>query len=202
MKFLVINTAAPVIEIATVIGEKVNVRTLQKVMAAEQLLPNIDEMLNEQNLSISDFDQFVCTVGPGSFTGIRIGINTVRTLAYALNKNAYGVTYCKIMSYNSIGGGKTAVVIDGGANVCYVAAYDGEVEILQPTCIYKKDVEAFLASYDGFERIADYDLPNAKRYVFGSDAIIKAAKHAIKNESEPEPLYIRKPQPDRKESDI
>lgn len=197
MKYLAINTAGPIIEIAAVCDEKQDYRKLEKVMAAEQLLPAIDEMLDNLGVDLSYFDDFVCVVGPGSFTGIRIGINTVRAFAYALKKNAYGVTYTRVMAYNSNTNGAVAFA-DGGNGVCYAAVYGDET--IEPVCIYKKDAKDFADKFS-YKAIADYDA-GFDLYCPDGEALKKAAEYAIKNKLGTEPLYIRKPQPERKGNDI
>lgn len=49
------------------------------------LLPKIDELLKKSNLEIKDVDKIYVSNGPGSFTGIRIGVTTAKTIAYGLN---------------------------------------------------------------------------------------------------------------------
>lgn len=53
---------------------------------SETLMPMIDYALNSVNLEVSDIDLFAVSCGPGSFTGIRIGVSAIKALAYALNK--------------------------------------------------------------------------------------------------------------------
>lgn len=193
MRFVAINTAGPKIEAAAVYDERSEYFILDKVMASEQLLPSIDEMLGKMGLRLSDFDDFVCVVGPGSFTGIRIGINTVRAFAYALNKHAYGVTYGRVMAYSSVG--RVTTFIDGGGNACYRAVYDGDETVEADECIYKRD-----AVISG-ECIADFEM-GTKKYEGDRAALIRAARYAIEKRSSTDPIYIRKPQPERKENDI
>ncbi|GAB1401977.1 tRNA (adenosine(37)-N6)-threonylcarbamoyltransferase complex dimerization subunit type 1 TsaB [Elusimicrobiota bacterium] len=53
---------------------------------SETLIPTIEKMLNELNWKIKDIDKFAVSSGPGSFTGIRVGMTVVKTLAQSLNK--------------------------------------------------------------------------------------------------------------------
>lgn len=53
---------------------------------SEQLLPMIEQVLDEASLSLSQIDVFAVTVGPGSFTGLRIGLSTAKALARVFNK--------------------------------------------------------------------------------------------------------------------
>lgn len=199
MRYLAINTAAPIIEIAVVFDERETYVTLEKAMTAEQLLPEVDAALDKMGIELSNLDDFVCVTGPGSFTGIRIGVNTIRAFAYALNKSAYGVTYDRLMAYNI--GGCIATFADGGGDVCYVAAYNGDDIIEEPFCIYKKDAREFAEKYN-YNAVSDFDMPQSLKYKPNLATMKKAAEFAITNKLKTQPVYIRKPQPDRKESDI
>lgn len=200
MRYVAINTAGPIIEALAVYDDKSEYIKLEKVMAAEQLLPALDEMIDKMGLKLSDFDDFVCVVGPGSFTGIRIGVNTVRAFAYALRKNVYGVTYNRVLAYNSNDNAKAVTLVDGGSGVCYVAAYDGDT-LAEPICIYKKDAKELCDKYS-LAVVADYELDGAEIYRPDGRALKNAAEYAISTGSGTDPLYIRKPQPERKENDI
>ena len=61
-------------------------------MHNQVLLTNINDFLYNQGLSINDIDVFGIVSGPGSFTGIRIGVATVNALALALNKKTVEIT--------------------------------------------------------------------------------------------------------------
>ncbi|HRF36345.1 MAG TPA: tRNA (adenosine(37)-N6)-threonylcarbamoyltransferase complex dimerization subunit type 1 TsaB, partial [Clostridia bacterium] len=51
------------------------------------LLPSIDQLLAESGLTISEIQNIACVVGPGSFTGIRLGVTTCNGLAFATGAN-------------------------------------------------------------------------------------------------------------------
>jgi tRNA threonylcarbamoyladenosine biosynthesis protein TsaB len=59
---------------------------------SERLLPAVDFLLKTNKLSIKDIDGFAVAVGPGSFTGIRIGLSTVKSFSYASGKPVAGVS--------------------------------------------------------------------------------------------------------------
>ena len=73
-----------------------------EITHSEKLLPLVDEVLNEHNVKVKDMDLLACTLGPGSFTGVRIGIATVKALAKVLNKKILGVTSLKLMALNHL----------------------------------------------------------------------------------------------------
>ena len=59
---------------------------------SELLLFQLDNMLESSSININDIDEFYAGVGPGSFTGVRIGVALVLGLSSALNKKAYGIS--------------------------------------------------------------------------------------------------------------
>ncbi len=66
---------------------------------SEKLLPMIDELLCSYSLKIDDLDLLACTAGPGSFTGIRIGVSTIKGLAFAKNKPCIGISSLEALAY-------------------------------------------------------------------------------------------------------
>ena len=88
MKILAIDTSTThsscsVMEDNNIVGDfSIN----QSMSHNEILLVMVDEVLKKLNIDIEDIDLFVAVTGPGSFTGIRIGVTVVKALAMALNK--------------------------------------------------------------------------------------------------------------------
>jgi len=65
---------------------------------SERLLPAVDFLLKTNKLSIRDIDGFAVAVGPGSFTGIRIGLSTVKSFSFASGKPVAGVSALKALA--------------------------------------------------------------------------------------------------------
>ena len=61
---------------------------------SEKIMPVIEEALNKTNLNLTDIDLIVCDKGPGSFTGIRIGVATICAFRDYYNKSAIGISLC------------------------------------------------------------------------------------------------------------
>lgn len=72
-----------------------------EITHSEKLLPLIDKILVENNLKIADIDMFLVTTGPGSFTGIRIGLATIKALAHVNNIPIYTTSTLDLISYIS-----------------------------------------------------------------------------------------------------
>lgn len=102
MKILAIDSCtnvatAAVLSDGALIAEFV---TNNKITHSVKLLPQIEFMLENAEVSFSDIDVYAVTVGPGSFTGERIGVATAKALAHAFGKPTVGVSALTAMAYN------------------------------------------------------------------------------------------------------
>ena len=87
MKILAIDTATDILGIAlTEDTELINESRLNLKRAhSEKLLFTVDKILNESQVTINELDAIAVSIGPGSFTGLRIGLAAVKGLAFATN---------------------------------------------------------------------------------------------------------------------
>lgn len=100
MKLLAIDTSGPVcgVAIQTEQGTRYESAVTNKLTHSVNLLPMIDEAFQATNLTIADMDRIAVTVGPGSFTGVRIGVSTVKGLAHGANKPCVAVDALEAMA--------------------------------------------------------------------------------------------------------
>ena len=88
------------------------------------LLPMAEDMLKNAELSIGDVDVFAVAHGPGSFTGIRIGVSTVKGLAWASDKPCVGVSTLEAMAWHGVSaGGYICPVMDARRSQVYNAIF-------------------------------------------------------------------------------
>lgn len=92
---------------------------------SETLLPLIDTALNACHLKISDLDVLGVTAGPGSFTGLRIGLAAVKGLALPHNIPCAGVSTLEALAYGQVLEGTVISALDARRNQVYWAAFDG-----------------------------------------------------------------------------
>lgn len=102
MKILAIDTSAltataAVLSDETLVGEMSFTTSLTH---SQTIMPMIDELLSRASLTIADIDLFACSVGPGSFTGLRIGIGTVKGLSYGIGKKVCAVSTLEALAHN------------------------------------------------------------------------------------------------------
>lgn len=104
MKILAIDTSTTILGVAVLDGEKVvgEIVTNIKKGHAERLMPAIDFVLREANIEPYTLDQIAVAIGPGSYTGVRIGVSTAKSLAWALNIPIVGISSLEVIAYQGI----------------------------------------------------------------------------------------------------
>ena len=126
MKILAIDTSGPVCGVAMLVNGAVayEAATVNKMTHSVNLLPMIDAACEAVGVTIADLDRIACVVGPGSFTGVRIGVSTVKGLAHPHHTACVPVDALEAMA---AGVGEFAGVIcpiqDARAGQVYGAAF-------------------------------------------------------------------------------
>jgi tRNA threonylcarbamoyladenosine biosynthesis protein TsaB len=88
------------------------------------LAPNIKRVLDCLGLGVGDVDCFVCATGPGSFTGIRIGLSTIKAMAFAVRKPVIGISSLDILAMNASGEkGLICPIVDAKRGLIYYSLY-------------------------------------------------------------------------------
>ncbi|MEW6418318.1 MAG: tRNA (adenosine(37)-N6)-threonylcarbamoyltransferase complex dimerization subunit type 1 TsaB [Nitrospirota bacterium] len=103
MKILAIETSTMLGGVAIMddlSGLIVEVRLNVKSTYSERLMTEIDHIMEKAGLKISDIDVFAVTIGPGSFTGLRIGLSTVKGFSYATGKPIVSVPTLEALAWN------------------------------------------------------------------------------------------------------
>ena len=131
MKILSIETAGNICGVALIEDDKLIKEELldDGNTHSVKLMPLIDKILSETNTRISDIDLFACDIGPGSFTGIRIGVSTVKAFMDVTNKKAVGITSLETLSYNIDTDDIVCSLIDAKNENVYYGFFKKENEI-------------------------------------------------------------------------
>lgn len=131
MKILAVDTSAVCASVAITEDERIIslCQTNAGLTHSRTLLPMIDAALKNSETDMKSVDYLACSVGPGSFTGIRIGIAAVKGLADGLNKKCIAVSTLEALAYNLLGNDCIAcAVMDARCNQVYTALFDIEGE--------------------------------------------------------------------------
>lgn len=127
MNILAIDTSAKVSSVAIINDDRIlsefNIDT--RLTHSQSLMPMIESVTKIAQININDIDGFSVSTGPGSFTGLRIGIGAIKGLAYALNKPCVGVSALLALATNlSNVDGIICPVMDARCSQVYTAVFD------------------------------------------------------------------------------
>jgi tRNA threonylcarbamoyladenosine biosynthesis protein TsaB len=113
--------AAALLEGDTVVGEcRLNVA----VTHSERLLPAVDHLLRAAGRTLADVDALAVALGPGSFTGLRIGVSTMKSLAFATGKPLVGVPTLDALAWTlPFAGHPVCPILDAKKGEVYAALY-------------------------------------------------------------------------------
>jgi tRNA threonylcarbamoyladenosine biosynthesis protein TsaB len=169
MKILAIDTSTRVGSIAVVEGPLLKAQQILNISAThnQRLLPGIERILNDAGWSLEDLDGFAVSLGPGSFTGLRIGLSIVKGLAWATGKPLAGVPTLDALAANvSFVPYKICPILDARKGEIYTALYrQGDEGIpqrltsymaLKPEELVALISETTLLVGDGFLSYGDY----------------------------------------------
>ena len=161
-----------------------------------KLMPKLAELLRENGFSLADFDFFSCVVGAGSFTGLRIGIATIKGFCSAMRKPALPITTFELMAYNTRREEeKILAVIDALHDCYYVAGYEGDTLCYPPAYLTKEEV--LRLQKEGYTLCAFSPLPFENLRVYSpSEGLLDGVKRKAKEGGFGDlvALYIRKSQ--------
>ena len=104
---------------------------------AAELLPTIDELCRPLNWTPGDIDHVYLSIGPGSFTGLRIAVTLVRTLALSIKADIVAVATLEVIAQNALRAGEppphVAVLLDAKRGQVYSAAFERAESRYAPT---------------------------------------------------------------------
>ena len=127
MRILAVDTSAVCASVAVVENGRIRAQssTNAGLTHSRTLLPMIDALLQNSETPLTSIDCFACAVGPGSFTGIRIGIAAIKGLCDGTGKQALAVSTLEGLAYNLLGQDVLAcAVMDARCNQVYTALFD------------------------------------------------------------------------------
>ena len=153
MKILGIDTSTPIGSVALIDGENIVAEhTLNIVQAhSSRLMPAIDNVLKWGNITPDGLDGCAVGIGPGSFTGIRIGVATAKSLCYAVDRPIVGVSTLEAIAYNlRWTDGVVCPILDARRREIYGGVFKGGAEWQRLTDDLCLPIDAFLDELDGY----------------------------------------------------
>lgn len=169
---------------------------------AEHLMGIVDRVLDQAGVALSAVDRIAVTVGPGSFTGIRVGVAAARGFALSLGVPAVGITTLAVMAEAQrlkTPGRPVLAAMDAKRNEIYLQAFDADGYALdEARAVSIEEAQAFAAGFGG--EITGSATPLLKPDASGDHAnhfpisiVARLAAAADPSSGKPKPLYLRGP---------
>lgn len=219
MKILAIDTASFPASAAIADGENIAGEYIirNKKKHSQNIMPMVDRLLADIGADINDMDAFAVTVGPGSFTGLRIGIATARAFAQAANKPVVGVSTLEALAYNFAGSERIVVsMLDARRDEVFAAAYRAGETLMEPRVITVAEATKLFSgsgavytgdgaskhkdeilSADETAVIAAPHLGEVRAGALAALAVTKLENKEAASYNEITPVYLRKSQAER-----
>ena len=179
-------------------------------------MPVIEQALLESNLTLQNIDLIVCDKGPGSFTGIRIGVGTVLAFKDSLNIPCIGISSLQALAYNINDNGIICSLIDAKNNNVYFGVFEKKNNLVtQLEELSFKTIEEIIPILNKYDKIIfvgdgsivykDFLESNLKNCKFSSKNDLSSFSLGLAGlntykqniESDLMPLYLRKSQAER-----
>ncbi len=196
---LAFDTATPNVTVALHDGDDVVAerRSEQRMKHGEQLAPLIEAVMADAGIVRQDLTAIAVGVGPGPFTGLRVGLVTARTLAFVLEIPVYGVCSLDVIAVEAAPtlGTDFVVATDARRKEVYLASYDERGRRLDgPDVLRPADAATDLpVAGEGAELYPDA-FPDRRDPVLPSAGWLgRCVAEELAELHDPEPLYLRRP---------
>jgi tRNA threonylcarbamoyladenosine biosynthesis protein TsaB len=188
MIVLAVDTAFDACSVAIVRGEE-TLAVISEPMnrgQAEQLAPMAREVAAEAGIAFADIDRVAVTTGPGSFTGVRVGLSFARALALALDRPCVGVSTLEALALSDTEVGSRAALIETpGAS--YFALYQDGAPLIAPRGIERGEEATLLADSPGDVSVVGPGV------IVNVVALARRAQRLDPARYAPDPAYLRAP---------
>lgn len=168
MRYLYIDTSSSYLYTA-IVEDNILIDSIQEEYGqslSEVALPRIVSMFNNNKLEARDIDKIIVVNGPGSFTGIRIGITIAKVYAWSLNIPITTISSLEAMAISSENQVVHIPMINARRGYVYAAIYDeNQQELLKPQHIKQVDLEKEYQKYPNREIITNDEFDNLEKVI-------------------------------------
>ena len=114
---------------------------------SEMMVAEIDSILKRNHLNRSDLDGVVVGIGPGSYTGVRIGVTIAKTIAYALKIKLYAKSSLSLLKHREF---PTICVFNARSGRSYFGVYEGEKTLLKDCVTENEKVLEYIKEHPNY----------------------------------------------------
>ena len=186
MRYLYIDTSSSYLYTA-IVEDNILIDSIQEEYGqslSEVALPKIVSMFNNNKLEARDIDKIIVVNGPGSFTGIRIGITIAKVYAWSLNIPITTISSLEAMAISSENQVVHIPMINARRGYVYAAIYDeNQQELLKPQHIKQVDLEKEYQKYPNREIITNDEFDNLEKVTSYTPNMLKIVQRFKDKES-------------------
>lgn len=186
MKILYIDTSSSFLysAITTESGILAEVKKEFGQSLSEEALPEIVKLFEQNHLKVKDIDKIIVVNGPGSFTGIRIGITIAKTFAWSLNIPITTITSLEAMMLSIDSNTVKVPMINARRKYVFAAIYsENNEEYLKPQHIKIEQLEEYLKEYTDYIVITNDEFEEFTKYEKYNPDILKIVNYFKEKET-------------------
>ncbi|GAA5414345.1 tRNA (adenosine(37)-N6)-threonylcarbamoyltransferase complex dimerization subunit type 1 TsaB [Ureaplasma ceti] len=151
----------------------------------ELVNPKLEELMQRNNISFADLAKIYVIYGPGSFTGVRVGVNLAKTI-----KSVYSDVEILVMNtLKAMCLGNGLATLDAKGKKWYIAGYQDNKEVLPLTMVFEEEKNQLIQAHKDLRYYSDEEITDIKRAEFAYKMLDQF--EPVENWIELEPLYIK-----------
>lgn len=200
MVTLAINTASRTTQIALLQDDKIlrEKEWISENNESEKLMPEIDDLLKNKKIKYDDLERIIVVKGPGSFTGLRVGVSVANAIAYVQKIPVYGIDSFKFLRAKNEDDEIDVIVLFAGRSEVYV-----QLTAKSEPVIYKVEEAVDVLKEKGIKKVFGEVLQEQKKSfkevkliestkTFG-ETVLSLKEKELEKKNIIEPLYIKGP---------
>jgi tRNA threonylcarbamoyladenosine biosynthesis protein TsaB len=170
---------------------------------SSRLVPILKGVIEKSNIDKKEIDKIMVVTGPGSFTGIRMGVTVAKTYAYALNKEIVGISKLELLASTSFEEDYVLAVIDARANYVYAGLYDKDLNnVIKDSYLSIEELLDKIKPYNNIVVATYDDIDLGIKKILPEENIDKIVKKYINdkgvNAHKLNPIYLKRTEAEEK----
>ncbi len=160
-------------------------------LQSEYIVLELDKLLKNNSILLDEVKNVVVTIGPGSYTGVRIGLTVAKILGSIVGKTLYTLSTLQLYA----GTDNALVLMDARAKRCYVGRYNNGASIVEDTVLTNEEIKEMFNS--DVTLIGDLHLFGKENYypdIAGNFMLLKEMWNKVENVDVLTPVYLKSSQ--------
>ena len=158
---------------------------------SEYMLPELDKILKRNNIDPKSINEVIVTVGPGSYTGVRIALTIAKIYAYTLNIPCYAISSLQVLENPN----KPSICLENArSGRSYVGVYDGKKALIKDTIWSNGEVLKYISEHKDYALCGDLlylDLVGERNDISSNLIALKGEDNLVENIFSLKAIYLK-----------